>query len=435
MKYSDLPEFYSALDSKYPTTNNDLSNATYTTVASNFVFSSKFARHRWFNYKEGFSPVLVQRVFDEYNLTPDSVVCDPFCGAGTTVAVAKENGMSSYGFEVNPFAAFISRVKSNNYSNQDVTDFNQLISTLSSINPEKQQPRPDNDYLCRIFDEQMLNAQLNIRAFISDLTDSKAKELLYFCWLCTLESCSQFRKAGNGLKKRVKPLTYGESSAFDYAYKKLCEKATDITEDFSPDDHGNVPIIFEESATSMQKHVPAESIDLVLFSPPYANCFDYTKIYYLELWFGGFIDSAAMQKNIRMKSVRSHCHATWPERYADFHLPELHDEILPLLRQQKLWTNRIPDMLNGYFADMEETLKNIYSSLKKGGHCDIVVSNSAYAGIIIPTDIFLAMIAERLGFIVNRIDVERLIITSSQQYKKTEHLKKYLRESIVKLEK
>jgi len=34
-----------------------------------------------------------------------------------------------------------------------------------------------------------------------------------------------------------------------------------------------------------------------------------------------------------------------------------------------------------------------------------------------------------------RIDVERLIITSSQQYKKTEHLKKYLRESIVKLEK
>ena len=92
-------------------------------------------------------------------------------------------------------------------------------------------------------------------------------------------------------------------------------------------------------------------------------------------------------------------------------------------------------MLNGYFADMEEALRQIYYSLKNKGHCAIVVSNSAYAGIVIPTDVFLAMIAEKIGFKVQEIAVERLIITSSQQYKKTEHVRKYLRESIVKLEK
>ena len=84
---------------------------------------------------------------------------------------------------------------------------------------------------------------------------------------------------------------------------------------------------------------------------------------------------------------------------------------------------------------MEEILKQIYIALKKGGHCSIVVSNSAYAGIIIPTDIFLAKIGERLGFQVEEIEVKRLIITSSQQYKKTEHIRQYLRESIVKLKK
>ncbi len=92
-------------------------------------------------------------------------------------------------------------------------------------------------------------------------------------------------------------------------------------------------------------------------------------------------------------------------------------------------------MLNGYFADMCEVLKQIHRSLKPGGTCSIVVSNSAYAGIVIPTDLFLAMIGEQIGFKVREIEVERLIITSSQQYKKTEHIKKYLRESIVKLEK
>lgn len=435
MDFSNLPEFYSRLDALYPTTNNDLKNATYTNVDCNFVFSAKFARHRWFNYKEGFSPILVQKIFDEYTLDANSRVCDPFCGAGTTLAVAKANGMVSYGFEVNPFAAFITRVKTADYTADDIVVFKSYVQKLGLLDISAPMQLPDNEYLCRIFDPGMLQAQLCIRSFISSLEDGNAKSLIYFCWLCTLESCSQFRKAGNGLKKRTKPLSYGTLSPFEYAYQKILEKSQAIVDDFSLEDNGHVPTVFEESATTMASNIAPNSLDLVLFSPPYANCFDYTKIYYLELWFGGFIDSTSMQKDIRMKSVRSHCHATWPERYKQFYLRELNDDILPLLREQDLWTDRIPDMLNGYFADMEEVLKNIYATLKMGGHCDIVVSNSAYAGIIIPTDVFLAMIAEKIGFKVVRIDVERLIITSSQQYKKTEHLKKYLRESIVKLEK
>ena len=435
MNFSDLPEFYAKLDSLFTTTNNNLTNATYTNVDCNFVFSSKFARHRWFNYKEGFSPILVQKIFDEYNLGPNSHVCDPFCGAGTTLAVAKANSIHSYGFEVNPFAAFITRVKTADYTEQDIVTFKSYIQALNSLDTSILMQLPENEYLCRIFDPDMLQIQLCIRSYISSLSAGNSKSLLYFCWLCTLEDCSQFRKAGNGLKKRTKPLDYGSLSPFEYAYQKILDKAKAIVDDFSLDDNGYVPLVFEESATTMSNNISPNSLDLVLFSPPYANCFDYTKIYYLELWFGGFIDSASMQKDIRMKSVRSHCHATWPERYKQFYLRELNDDILPLLREQELWTDRIPDMLNGYFADMEEVLKNVYTTLKKGGHCDIVVSNSAYAGIIIPTDIFLAMIAEKIGFKVIRIDVERLIITSSQQYKKTEHLKKYLRESIVKLEK
>lgn len=435
MIFSDLPAFYAELDSRYRVTNNDLKNATYTNVDCNFVFSADFARHRWFNYKEGFSPVLVDRIFSEYDLDAQSVVCDPFCGAGTTLAVAKAKGMASLGFEVNPFAAFITRVKTDNYCDADFAMFEGLLEELKQIDPTAPRELPENEYLNRIFDSEMLLAQLNIREYISALPESKAKQLLYFAWLCTLESCSLFRKAGNGLKKKSKPPVYGPSGAFSFALEKINVKSKAIIEDYSPDDNGPVPNLYVESAVNMGARSEMNSIDLVLFSPPYANCFDYTKIYYLELWFGGFVNSVADQKNIRMKSIRSHCHATWPARYTEFHLPELNDQLLPLLKEQKLWTDRIPDMLNGYFADMEETLRQIHAALKPGGHCAIVVSNSAYAGVIVPTDLFLAMIAERLGFTVEEIEVERLIITSSQQYKKTEHLRKYLRESIVKIRK
>lgn len=435
MLFADLPAFYAQLDSRFNVTNNNLTNATYTNVDCNFVYSADFARHRWFNYKEGFSPVLVDRIFQEYNLTDDSVVSDPFAGAGTTLAVAKAKGIKSIGFEVNPFAAFITKVKTDDYQPEDFTLFAELLEALGKIDSDEERPLPENDYLRRIFDSEMLLVQLNIRHFIEEQAECKAKQLLYFAWLCTLENCSLFRKAGNGLKKKTKPPVYTAGGAFEFALNMIRQKGAAIMEDYSPDDNGPIPALYVESAVNIGERAEKSSIDLVLFSPPYANCFDYTKIYYLELWFGGFVNSAADQKSIRMKSVRSHCHATWPDRYTDFHLPELNDELLPLLREQKLWTDRIPDMLNGYFADMEEILKQIHATLKPGGHCAIVVSNSAYAGVIVPTDLFLAMIAERLGFEVEEIEVERLIITSSQQYKKTEHLRKYLRESIVKLKK
>ena len=77
MDYNSLPNFYAALDAKYNVTNNELNSATYTNVDCNFVYSAKYARHRWFNYKEGFSPILVEKIFNEYKLNKSSVVCDP----------------------------------------------------------------------------------------------------------------------------------------------------------------------------------------------------------------------------------------------------------------------------------------------------------------------------------------------------------------------
>lgn len=64
----------------------------------------------------------------------------------------------------------------------------------------------------------------------------------------------------------------------------------------------------------------------------------------------------------------------------------------------------------------------------------IVVGNSAYTGVIIPVDVLIADIAKEIGFKVKRIFVTRHLTTSSQQKKDLEFLKKYLRESIVLLE-
>jgi hypothetical protein len=80
-------------------------------------------------------------------------------------------------------------------------------------------------------------------------------------------------------------------------------------------------------------------------------------------------------------------------------------------------------------------LRLLFSSLKKGGHVAIVVSNSSYGNVIVATDLILVRISQRIGYKVLEIDVARQIITSSQQFKATEKLRDFLRESIIILEK
>ena len=63
------------------------------------------------------------------------------------------------------------------------------------------------------------------------------------------------------------------------------------------------------------------------------------------------------------------------------------------------------------------------------------MGNSAYSGVIIPTDILIANIAKEIGFKVKNIFITRHLTTSSQQKQELENLKNYLRESIVVLQK
>jgi hypothetical protein len=67
----------------------------------------------------------------------------------------------------------------------------------------------------------------------------------------------------------------------------------------------------------------------------------------------------------------------------------------------------------------------------------VVVGNSAYGGVVIPTYLIFCEIAESIGFEVIRIDVVRPEVTSSQQFKilKEKGINRYMRESVIYFEK
>src|SRR5208283_2132784 len=73
--------------------------------------------HRWFRYREGFSPSL-------FGYFPDSTRrLDPFCGCGTTLLSSAAQGVESFGVDLNPLATFVARVKTRSYSPHDTRLF------------------------------------------------------------------------------------------------------------------------------------------------------------------------------------------------------------------------------------------------------------------------------------------------------------------------
>ncbi|MFA7301843.1 MAG: DNA methyltransferase [Candidatus Shapirobacteria bacterium] len=426
-----LLSFEKDFNVNYPKNNS----ATYKSLV-NYASDLQIPIQRWYRYKEGYSINLVDQILTKYNVKPGDLIVDPFCGSGSTLLQSKINKCNSLGFEINPFSAFLAKVKTQDYKKEDIVYFNKQIIGFKKIKAKQKVCIPKLSTIELLFDKNALHYLLTLKEKIKQVKNKKVLELFMLVWLSILEESSNYRKAGNGLKvrKTIKKTTRDQ----EYVRNLFFEAAKNIQCDlrFAVDISNKVKTtIIEDTCFNLGKYTKKGSIKGVIFSPPYANCFDYTEIYKVELWMGSFVKEYYDLKTLRKKGIRSHLNGYEIEsKLAVESVPEL-GFLVNELSSKKLWDKRIPKMVEAYFNDMFRSITEIHKGLKKGGFCVIIVSNSAYGGVIVPTDLLLAKFAKHLGFNVSSIDVARNIITSSQQYKETEKYRKYLRESIIYLEK
>lgn len=431
-RYKRMKAYYEKfleIEKKYKVIYPDNSNATYTSLL-NYSDESERPFQRWYRYKEGFSVELVKCLIKEYS-KKNGIILDPFSGSGSTLLAATQIGYSGIGFEVNPFSFFLSQCKLDSYDIEEIQQFKniyeRIIDEAKTIKVDYQLPKLSISE--KVFDTCIERYYMTVDYLIVNVNcqNEKVKNLLKLGWLACLENLSNYRKAGNGLKYKryVKPRVI----TIEDAYISLLEEYQKIHVDLLKKHNECKGKIYMDSCLNMDKYITPKSINGIIFSPPYANCFDYTEIYKLELWFGKFVQEYSDLKQLRKKSLHSHLNGDLSGN-VDISSPIL-SELLLELNQKELWDKKIPKMLSLYYNDMFKVLDLSYSALEENGFCCIVVGNSAYGGIVFPADLILAEYAERIGFIVDKIEVDRYIITSSQQYEITKDSGKYLRESVI----
>ncbi|MDX2141114.1 MAG: DNA methyltransferase [Chloroflexota bacterium] len=388
--------------------------------------------YRWFKYKEGFSESLVQYLLDQLGINAGTIL-DPFAGTGTTLFAASERGLNAMGIELLPVGCEIIDVRKQ-LRHENVTALQAAIARWQREKPWQQTENPLTFPHLRItqgaFPEDTQKALECYLTSVTSESESVAR-LLRFAALCVLEEISYTRKDGQYLRwdyrsshrQGSKPFNKGRIPGFDDAItRKLDEIYADLQPaDFLPGffDHalpeGHIDIVRGSCLNLLPTLEPA-SFDAVITSPPYANRYDYTRTYALELALLG-VDEAGLRelRQAMVSCTVENRDKDWLERSF---APDLYSRavgafdgqlelqsILAYLEWQKstkaLNNPGIPRMVRNYFFEMALVIFECARLLKPNAPFVMVNDNVRYGGAPIPVDLILSDFAEQAG-----LDVE-----------------------------
>lgn len=402
----------------------------------NFFVNTEVPRHRWYDFKEGFSSTLVERAIRETrktNAATDFTVLDPFSGSGTSALVALQNDCNAMGYEVNPFMSFVSRTKCEKQKYPIDEYKRELQAILSEPVLTKESPLEGVSTFTSsegskkwLFNKDVIRGY---EALYSHIENVKNQDFFRLALIAAIMDCCNAKKDGKCLRyiKGWENLAYNLQSLRETFKNRAIAMISDV--ETNPLIEKN-RIIQQGDTRLLLKDTPNNMANLVIFSPPYLNSFDYSDIYRPELFLGKFVSNNSELMGIRKQTLRSHVQCQW----ATSQMPNyvwVNNLVTQLEhRKDKLWNNRIPEMVSSYFYDMETVLRESYRIAMNGAQLWFVVSTSAYAGIEIPVDLILADIATKHGWELESVNALRKLRTSSQCIDENKQRVK-LRESLI----
>lgn len=401
-------------------------NSDLTRRLVSYQGNKSVAGFRWMKYKEGFSSALVRKLI---GAADGKQILDPFSGAGTTAITAMSMGLQGTGIEILPFGNMVARSVAHAANGLSTKEFHAtsqaLLHAASSKNCNRQYALKHIPITVKAFPRRTDGEIANARRFIAKLDDPALATVLDLACLSVLEEVSYTRKDGQFLRwdsrsgRNVSTkLNKGEIPSFSVA---LAARLQQIEEDFpllKKQCAGPIPTFITGSSLTELNKLPDNRFDCVITSPPYANRYDYTRTYALELVYLDYDSSqvkalrqALLSATVENRSKRELLLATYKEtadicrvfRAVDGHAAL--QEVLSILRERasELSNRNIIHLLENYFTEMALVTYELGRVVKPGGSVFMVNDNVQYHGEEVPVDLILSDFAEQFGFRCNAI--------------------------------
>ena len=355
----------------------------------------------WRRFKEAFTPEIVYRAVHE-SAIPVSTCLDPFGGSGTTALCAQFLGIHPITAEVNPFLADLIEAKLASYNSDRLasdlgavirraTEIRLTSRTFSYLPKTFVQPGIDDRWL---FNRDVAKEIFRIRCAIETLTDDTNRRFFQVLLGGVLVNCSNALTSGKGRRYRKnwekRPVEPRDVST---AFVTAAQNAMSEIYRFRNRGVTSYDVVRGDARNTLD-HI--YDVDLAIFSPPYPNSFDYTDVYNIELWMLGYLSNREENATLRGATLSSHVQLI--RKYSPAPKSDILAHVLQRLtdRRLSLWSRWIPDMVGAYFADILTVMNAVHRALRPRGRAWVIVGDSKYSDVLIPTaDILIDLASAR----------------------------------------
>ena len=386
--------------------------------------------HRWSPWIAGFSGEFAHNAIAQYLPFPreDSLVLDPFAGVGTTLVEANRLGINAVGFELNPFAALVCKVKltSGDIPLSELADsiagYREFMGAQAfRLHPTpRSSPPPGFKSRIPFFSPAVERKVLLTLDYMDDL-EPRVREIFNVALSSVIVDFSNYSyEPSLGSRPAAGKSLVHDADVGKIVLAKLGQMLEDI-EEFQSGLAGH------RYRTDWQVHecsffdsdgiIQPGSVDLVVTSPPYMNNYHYVRNSRPQLFWTGLVESSAELKRLETDNFGKYWQTVRGGSPIDLEprLPDL-EETLAEMRSinestaggqgrrsgsKRLYGgNGWANYVTTYMNDLDKFCCLLNKFLKPRGTAIVVIGNSMIQGREIKVEEYLCRIGELQGLSV-----------------------------------
>lgn len=319
-------------------------------------------------------------------------IADIFCGCGTVGLEAVLANKNFWGYDINPVAVLIAKVKSNKYDLCKLEKvFGKIKAKYSLFRLENKDCRRQvNGRISYWFTEKSCNELYYLReSILLSTKNGKYRDAFLCIFSAILKKCSRW--LGKSIKPQIDPykkeVCVFDTFAEQYKFFKI---AVDGCRENICNGNGNSRFISRANSLNIRKK---NFVDLIITSPPYVTSYEYADLHQLSsLW----LEYANDYRELRDGTVGS---ASVQEGYTVIksRLNYKGKEIVSQLEKKGNSRAKIKAVAK-YYEDIQHIALKCFSMLRDDGMVFFVIGDTEYKGVPIRNGEHLVLSLREAGF-------------------------------------